>query len=174
MFFSWSPQTSTHVCLITDFCSGGELFALLDKQPMKFFKEDSARYLNFCLLISLSPKTIFASLFFVIRKYESSIWLSYSLDLCFCWNLLSSVLLFRDYGSFFFNLCFPLGWGMVVYTFSLAMTIFCHSWYLTLFSIVMDPMWSRIYLCTIWKLNICLNLNHWDKKCISSSHPIYS
>ncbi|KAL0003799.1 hypothetical protein SO802_011360 [Lithocarpus litseifolius] len=37
-------DTSTHVCLITDFCPGGELFALLDKQPMKLFKEDSARF----------------------------------------------------------------------------------------------------------------------------------
>ncbi|KAF5443676.1 hypothetical protein F2P56_036213 [Juglans regia] len=39
-----SFQTSTHVCLVTDFCPGGELFALLDKQPMKFFKEESARF----------------------------------------------------------------------------------------------------------------------------------
>ncbi|CAN1305121.1 PHOT2 [Linum perenne] len=39
-----SFETSTHVCLITDFCSGGELFALLDRQPMKFFKEESARF----------------------------------------------------------------------------------------------------------------------------------
>ncbi|GMI64555.1 phototropin 2, NON PHOTOTROPIC HYPOCOTYL 1-LIKE [Hibiscus trionum] len=39
-----SFQTPTHVCLITDFCPGGELFNLLDKQPMKFFKEDSARF----------------------------------------------------------------------------------------------------------------------------------
>nr|AML78487.1 putative LOV domain-containing protein [Erythroxylum coca] len=39
-----SFQTSTHVCLITDFCPGGELFALLDKQPMKLFKEESARF----------------------------------------------------------------------------------------------------------------------------------
>ncbi|WOH14780.1 hypothetical protein DCAR_0934303 [Daucus carota subsp. sativus] len=39
-----SFQTSTHVCLITDFCAGGELFALLDKQPQKIFKEDSARF----------------------------------------------------------------------------------------------------------------------------------
>nr|AML79143.1 putative LOV domain-containing protein [Bassia scoparia] len=39
-----SFQTSTHVCLITDFCPGGELFALLDKQPLKFFKEESARF----------------------------------------------------------------------------------------------------------------------------------
>lgn len=38
------PQTSTHVCLITDFCPGGELFALLDRQPMKILTEDSARY----------------------------------------------------------------------------------------------------------------------------------
>ncbi|XP_022985713.1 phototropin-2-like [Cucurbita maxima] len=39
-----SFETTTHVCLITDFCAGGELFALLDKQPMKMFKEDSARF----------------------------------------------------------------------------------------------------------------------------------
>ncbi|KAL6963560.1 Phototropin-2 [Sarracenia purpurea var. burkii] len=39
-----SFQTSTHICLITDFCPGGELFALLDKQPMKIFKEESARF----------------------------------------------------------------------------------------------------------------------------------
>ncbi|XVE93021.1 hypothetical protein REPUB_Repub01dG0154000 [Reevesia pubescens] len=39
-----SFQTTTHICLITDFCPGGELFALLDKQPMKFFKEESARF----------------------------------------------------------------------------------------------------------------------------------
>ncbi|KAK6143223.1 hypothetical protein DH2020_023571 [Rehmannia glutinosa] len=37
-------KTPTHVCLITDFCPGGELFALLDKQPLKMFKEDSARF----------------------------------------------------------------------------------------------------------------------------------
>nr|AML78535.1 putative LOV domain-containing protein [Pittosporum resiniferum] len=39
-----SFETSTHVCLITDFCPGGELFALLDKQPLKMFKEESARF----------------------------------------------------------------------------------------------------------------------------------
>ncbi|CAM8904609.1 unnamed protein product [Rhodiola kirilowii] len=39
-----SFQTPTHVCLITDFFPGGELFALLDKQPMKVFKEESARF----------------------------------------------------------------------------------------------------------------------------------
>ncbi|CAL0313041.1 unnamed protein product [Lupinus luteus] len=39
-----SFETSTHVCLITDFCQGGELFALLDKQPMKIFNEESARF----------------------------------------------------------------------------------------------------------------------------------
>nr|AML78715.1 putative LOV domain-containing protein [Lilium sargentiae] len=39
-----SFQTTTHVCLITDFCPGGELFALLDKQPLKIFKEDAARF----------------------------------------------------------------------------------------------------------------------------------
>nr|AML78836.1 putative LOV domain-containing protein [Larrea tridentata] len=39
-----SFQTSTHVCFITDFCPGGELFDLLDKQPMKIFKEEWARF----------------------------------------------------------------------------------------------------------------------------------
>ncbi|KAL5714770.1 non-specific serine/threonine protein kinase [Ranunculus cassubicifolius] len=37
-------QTPTDVYLITDFCPGGELFALLAKQQMKIFKEDPARF----------------------------------------------------------------------------------------------------------------------------------
>ena len=36
-------QTATHVCLITDFCPGGELFLVLERQPKKHFREDSAR-----------------------------------------------------------------------------------------------------------------------------------
>nr|AML76659.1 putative LOV domain-containing protein [Triglochin maritima] len=39
-----SFQTASHVCLITDFCPGGELFELLDKQPMKIFREEAARF----------------------------------------------------------------------------------------------------------------------------------
>ncbi|XXG81059.1 hypothetical protein AAC387_Pa09g1784 [Persea americana] len=39
-----SFQTKTHVCLITDYCSGGELFLLLDRQPMKVLKEDAVRF----------------------------------------------------------------------------------------------------------------------------------
>ncbi|KAL3631692.1 Phototropin-2 [Castilleja foliolosa] len=48
-----SFQTPTHVCLITDFCPGGELFALLDKQPMKMFREDSSRFYAAEVLIGL-------------------------------------------------------------------------------------------------------------------------
>lgn len=48
-----SFQTETHVCLITDFCPGGELFALLDRQPMKIFKEESARFYAAEVLIAL-------------------------------------------------------------------------------------------------------------------------
>ncbi|KAJ7980604.1 putative Serine/threonine protein kinase [Quillaja saponaria] len=48
-----SFQTSTHVCLITDFCPGGELFALLDKQPMKLLKEESARFYAAEVIIGL-------------------------------------------------------------------------------------------------------------------------
>ncbi|KAM3290424.1 phototropin-2 [Capsicum chacoense] len=48
-----SFQTETHVCLITDFCPGGELFALLDRQPMKIFKEESARFYAAEVLIGL-------------------------------------------------------------------------------------------------------------------------
>ncbi|KAH7279205.1 hypothetical protein KP509_37G010200 [Ceratopteris richardii] len=39
-----SFETRTHVCLITDFCSKGELFVLLDSQPKKIFNEDAARF----------------------------------------------------------------------------------------------------------------------------------
>ncbi|KAK7845919.1 phototropin-1 [Quercus suber] len=38
-----SFQTKTHVCLITDYCPGGELFMLLDRQPTKALKEDAVR-----------------------------------------------------------------------------------------------------------------------------------
>ncbi|RDX78870.1 Phototropin-1, partial [Mucuna pruriens] len=39
-----SFQTKTHVCLITDYCSGGELFLLLDRQPAKVLREDAVRF----------------------------------------------------------------------------------------------------------------------------------
>ncbi|KAK7312523.1 hypothetical protein VNO77_36434 [Canavalia gladiata] len=39
-----SFQTSTHICLITDYCPGGELFLLLDRQPAKVLKEDAVRF----------------------------------------------------------------------------------------------------------------------------------
>nr|AML78887.1 putative LOV domain-containing protein [Strelitzia reginae] len=39
-----SFQTKTHVCLITDYCPGGELFLLLDRQPEKVLKEDAVRF----------------------------------------------------------------------------------------------------------------------------------
>ncbi|EXC33203.1 hypothetical protein L484_011180 [Morus notabilis] len=39
-----SFQTKTHICLITDYCPGGELFVLLDKQPAKVLKEDAVRF----------------------------------------------------------------------------------------------------------------------------------
>nr|AML77516.1 putative LOV domain-containing protein [Holarrhena pubescens] len=39
-----SFQTKTHICLITDYCPGGELFMLLDKQPTKVLKEDAVRF----------------------------------------------------------------------------------------------------------------------------------
>ncbi|XAR60508.1 Non-specific serine/threonine protein kinase [Bertholletia excelsa] len=39
-----SFQTKTHICLITDYCPGGELFFLLDRQPMKVLKEDAVRF----------------------------------------------------------------------------------------------------------------------------------
>nr|AML79267.1 putative LOV domain-containing protein [Cercocarpus ledifolius] len=39
-----SFQTKTHVCLITDYYPGGELFVLLDRQPTKVLKEDAVRF----------------------------------------------------------------------------------------------------------------------------------
>ncbi|CAG7871107.1 unnamed protein product [Brassica rapa] len=36
-----SFQTKTHICLITDYYPGGELFMLLDRQPRKVLKEDA-------------------------------------------------------------------------------------------------------------------------------------
>nr|AHZ63812.1 neochrome [Dipteris conjugata] len=39
-----SFQTKTHVCLVTDFCPGGDLFLLQDKQPNKTMSEQAARF----------------------------------------------------------------------------------------------------------------------------------
>ena len=64
--FCFFLQTSTHVCLITDFCPGGELFALLDRQPMKFLSEDSARYsilLQSICLLRVSQDTLVRSIY---------------------------------------------------------------------------------------------------------------
>lgn len=40
---SFVLQTKAHVCLITDFAPGGELFMLIDRQPMKVLREDAVR-----------------------------------------------------------------------------------------------------------------------------------
>lgn len=48
-----SFQTPTHVCLITDYCPGGELFMLLDSQPMKVLKEDAVRFYAAEVLVAL-------------------------------------------------------------------------------------------------------------------------
>lgn len=48
-----SFQTKTHICLITDYCPGGELFLLLDRQPTKVLKEDAVRFYAAEVLIAL-------------------------------------------------------------------------------------------------------------------------
>ncbi|XP_021716254.1 phototropin-1-like isoform X1 [Chenopodium quinoa] len=48
-----SFQTKTHVCLITDYCPGGELFLLLDRQPTKVLKEDAVRFYAAEVIIAL-------------------------------------------------------------------------------------------------------------------------
>lgn len=48
-----SFQTKTHVCLVTDFCPGGELFLLLDRQPSKVFSEETAKFYLAEIIIAL-------------------------------------------------------------------------------------------------------------------------
>nr|AML79426.1 putative LOV domain-containing protein [Sciadopitys verticillata] len=48
-----SFQTKTHVCLITDFAHGGELFLLLDRQPTKVIKEDAVRFYAAEVIVAL-------------------------------------------------------------------------------------------------------------------------
>nr|AML77598.1 putative LOV domain-containing protein [Dipsacus asper] len=48
-----SFQTKTHVCLITDYCPGGELFLLLDRQPTKVLKEDAVRFFAAEVVVAL-------------------------------------------------------------------------------------------------------------------------
>ncbi|XP_020101596.1 phototropin-1A [Ananas comosus] len=48
-----SFQTKTHICLITDYCPGGELFLLLDRQPMKVLREDAVRFYAAEVIVAL-------------------------------------------------------------------------------------------------------------------------
>ncbi|KAK8641540.1 hypothetical protein V6N13_010937 [Hibiscus sabdariffa] len=48
-----SFQTKTHICLITDYCPGGELFMLLDRQPMKVVKEETVRFYAAEVIVAL-------------------------------------------------------------------------------------------------------------------------
>nr|AML76571.1 putative LOV domain-containing protein [Posidonia australis] len=59
-----SFQTTTHVCLITDFYPGGELFALLDNQPMKIIREEAARFYAAEVVIGLEYLHCLGTFFF--------------------------------------------------------------------------------------------------------------
>ncbi|GAB2214696.1 hypothetical protein Droror1_Dr00019058 [Drosera rotundifolia] len=48
-----SFQTKTHICLITDYYAGGELFTLLDSQPTKVLKEDAVRFYAAEVIVAL-------------------------------------------------------------------------------------------------------------------------
>nr|AML78126.1 putative LOV domain-containing protein [Helonias bullata] len=48
-----SFQTKTHICLITDYCPGGELFLLLDRQPLKTLKEEAVRFYAAEVIVAL-------------------------------------------------------------------------------------------------------------------------
>ncbi|CAN0874910.1 PHOT1 [Linum grandiflorum] len=48
-----SFQTKTHICLITDYYAGGELFLLLDRQPSKVLKEDAVRFYAAEVIVAL-------------------------------------------------------------------------------------------------------------------------
>ncbi|KAL9261095.1 Phototropin-1-like protein [Drosera capensis] len=48
-----SFQTKTHICLITDYYAGGELFTLLDSQPTKVLKEDPVRFYAAEVIVAL-------------------------------------------------------------------------------------------------------------------------
>nr|AML79305.1 putative LOV domain-containing protein [Poliomintha bustamanta] len=48
-----SFQTKTHICLITDYCPGGELFLLLDRQPTKVLREDAVRFYAAEVIVAL-------------------------------------------------------------------------------------------------------------------------
>ena len=61
-------------CLVMEYCPGGDLHVLRQKQPMRSFSEQAARYLF--LLISRSRHRIYACTFLLIRY---TIWLHFKL-----------------------------------------------------------------------------------------------
>ncbi|TVU13502.1 hypothetical protein EJB05_40561, partial [Eragrostis curvula] len=70
-----SFQTPTHVCLITDFCPGGELFALLDRQPMKIFREESARF--YAAEVVNWPRVSPLPWYVCVSKMQISFWITH-------------------------------------------------------------------------------------------------
>nr|AML77445.1 putative LOV domain-containing protein [Portulaca pilosa] len=48
-----SFQTKTHICLITDYYPGGEMFLLLDRQPFKVLKEEAIRFYAAEVIVAL-------------------------------------------------------------------------------------------------------------------------
>ena len=82
-------QTKTHVCLITDYYAGGELFMLLDRQPMKVLKEDAVRWV------------LTLKLFLLLRFSENSLCFSVVIDMLL-WSLIC-LLLHNIIGSWIKN-----------------------------------------------------------------------
>lgn len=105
---------------------------------------------------------------FVSRKGQSD-W-SYCLDIFFsCGGFYYVNSTFIDMDPLLFFLFF-FSWDGV-HTPSLTVTLFHHSWYLTLFSIVMDlwPCKAESIFVTYESQIFVYNLFHWTKKCIWSS-----
>jgi protein-serine/threonine kinase len=70
-------ETDKFSCLVMEFCPGGDLHTLRQRQPGKFFSEQAAKYVHLLLInlkSSIIPHCIFASasnkLTLFIRSYE--------------------------------------------------------------------------------------------------------
>lgn len=117
------------------------------------------------------PKAILSlCLEFVCRKGQSD--LSYCLDIFLC-RILLREFYFYWYGS---SLFFFPGWGAHTLFGCKSVTMFHHSWYLTLFSIVTDlwPCKAESIFVTYESQIFVYNLFHWTQKCIWSSCHLFS
>lgn len=65
-------ETEKFYCLVMEFCSGGNLHSIRQKQPNKYFNEHAARFVSFLMVICLSFLLVLVFFFFFFQLFICS------------------------------------------------------------------------------------------------------